>query len=93
MMNKSGTRPDHTVRPPDYAILLVDNEPANLAALTNYLADGGFQIHIAQTGEAGLDIARRTPPDLILLDVLLPGMDGFEVCRQLKADGQTRGIR
>ena len=91
-MNRSETQPDPTLHPPDHTILLVDDEPVNLAALTNYLADCGFQILVAQTGKAGLDIARRTPSDLILLDVRLPGIDGFEVCRRLKADTRTRAI-
>ena len=92
MMNWTGTQPDHTLHPSRHTILLVDDESANLAVLTNYLADCGFQIQAAQTGEAGIDIARRQQPDLILLDVLLPGMDGFEVCRCLNADTRTRTI-
>jgi signal transduction histidine kinase len=73
-------------------ILIVDDEPANLAVLTNYLANSGFQIQVARTGESGVDIARLSPPDLILLDVLLPGIDGFEACRRLKADERTQAI-
>ena len=92
MMNRSETHHGHIVNPPRHTILLVDDEPANLAALTNYLADCDFQILVAQTGETGLDIARRALPDLILLDVLLPGIDGFEVCRQLKANDRTQAI-
>jgi light-regulated signal transduction histidine kinase (bacteriophytochrome) len=70
----------------------VDDEPATLATLTTYLSDYKYQILVAQTGEAGLDISHRTPPDLILLDVRLPGIDGFEVCKRLKADIRTREI-
>ena len=73
-------------------ILIIDDEPANLAVVADYLAQSGFQIKVSQTGEAGLELARRTPPALILLDVQLPGVDGFEVCRRLKADEQTRDI-
>jgi DNA-binding response OmpR family regulator len=72
--------------------LLVDDEAANLATLTKYLSDYHYHIIIAQTGEAGLEITHRTPPDLILLDVNLPGIDGFEVCKRLKADIRTREI-
>ncbi|MFZ6028561.1 MAG: response regulator [Chloroflexota bacterium] len=53
-------------------ILIVDDEPANLAVVADYLAQSGFQIIVAQTGESGLELARRTLPDLILLDVQLP---------------------
>ncbi|MBU1660318.1 MAG: response regulator, partial [Chloroflexi bacterium] len=73
-------------------ILIIDDEPANLAVVADYLAQSGFQIKVTQTGEAGFELARRTPPDLILLDVRMPGIDGFEVCRRLKADERTREI-
>jgi CheY-like chemotaxis protein len=91
-MNRSETQQGYTVNPPSHTILLVDDEPGNLAALTNYLAERGFRILAAQTGEAGLDIAHNVLPGLILLDVLLPGIDGLEVCRRLKADARTRAI-
>jgi signal transduction histidine kinase len=70
-------------------ILIIDDEPANLAVVANYLADHGFQILVAQNGETGLEMAQQDQPDLILLDVMLPGIDGFEVCRRLKADERT----
>jgi diguanylate cyclase (GGDEF)-like protein len=73
-------------------ILVVDDNPANLSVLTDYLAERGLQIMIAEDGETGSELAQQYCPDLILLDVLLPGIDGFEVCRRLKADERTRGI-
>jgi signal transduction histidine kinase len=73
-------------------ILLVDDSPANLGALTHALAAHGCRILVAQQGESGLQIARRVQPDLILLDVRLPGIDGFETCRRLKADPTTASI-
>ncbi len=73
-------------------ILLVDDNPANLAALTHALAMYGFRMLVAQQGESGIQIAQRAQPDLILLDVRLPGMDGFETCRRLKADAVTKEI-
>jgi PAS domain S-box-containing protein len=76
--------------PPKDTVLIVDDEPANLAVVANYLANSGFSVKVARTGESGLDLARQIPPDLILLDVLLPGIDGVEVCRRLKADARTR---
>ena len=73
-------------------ILIVDDNPANVKVIIDYLTEYGFQIMVARTGEAGLELARQDRPDLILLDLVLPGADGFEVCRRLKADGRTRQI-
>src|SRR6476646_9039603 len=70
-------------------ILLVDDNPANLGVLTQLLTAQGWRVLVAQQGESGLQIAQRTRPDLILLDVLLPGMDGFETCRCLKSQADT----
>src|SRR5687768_7017368 len=73
-------------------ILIVDDNPANLGVLTHVLAAHGVRILVAQQGESGLQIAQRAQPDLILLDVQLPGMDGFAICRRLKADPSTAEI-
>jgi diguanylate cyclase (GGDEF)-like protein/PAS domain S-box-containing protein len=73
-------------------ILVVDDTPANLAVAVNYLEDHGFQVLVAQDGEEGLERARVVQPDLILLDVMMPGISGFETCRRLKAIESTRDI-
>jgi signal transduction histidine kinase/CheY-like chemotaxis protein len=73
-------------------ILLVDDNPANLGVLTHALTAHGCRVLVAQHGDSGIEIARRVRPDLILLDVRLPGMDGFEVCRRLKAEPGTSSI-
>jgi PAS domain S-box-containing protein len=73
-------------------VLLVDDEPANLAVLSVYLEGAGLHVLVARDGESGLDQARYAQPDLILLDVRLPGMDGFEICRRLKAEADTAAI-
>jgi diguanylate cyclase (GGDEF)-like protein len=73
-------------------ILVIDDDAANLSVLADYLAEHGFIIMIAEDGETGLGLAQQYCPDLILLDVLLPGIDGFGVCRRLKADERTQGI-
>lgn len=80
------------IDPHRHTILIIDDVPANLAVVADDLALHGFQIKIASTGEAGLRIALRTPPELILLDVQLPDLDGFEICRRLKADKRTREV-
>ncbi len=76
----------------DYYILIVDDTPANLGVIVDYLEHFGFGIMIARSGESALQKARYAPPDLILLDVLMPDMDGFEVCQRLKADEVTKDI-
>ncbi len=73
-------------------ILLVDDQPANLKVLRLALEPVGYHILAAGDGQRALDIAQRARPDLILLDVTMPGMDGFETCRRLKGDGATAAI-
>src|SRR5262245_33218097 len=77
---------------PPSTILVVDDSPTNLQVLVRTLEGSGHRILAAKDGPTALDIARRAQPDLILLDVMMPGMDGFEVCRTLKADEKTRRI-
>lgn len=71
-------------------ILLVDDTPANLDVLRDTLQ--GYQLAVAQDGTRALKVAGHFLPHLILLDVMMPGMDGYEVARQLKADAKTRAI-
>jgi two-component system sensor histidine kinase/response regulator len=73
-------------------ILIVDDMPANLGVLTSHLEHQGYVAVVAQGGEEGISRAGFVRPDLILLDVMMPGMDGFETCRRLKASPVTRDI-
>ena len=73
-------------------ILIVDDVPANLAVAVDYLEANQFQVMVAQDGEEGIKRARLVHPDLILLDVMMPGISGFETCRRLKADESTCDI-
>jgi PAS domain S-box-containing protein len=73
-------------------ILVVDDTTANLQLLTKILSEHGYAVHPASDGELALKFVRLMLPDLILLDIRMPGMDGFEVCRRLKADERTRSI-
>jgi PAS domain S-box-containing protein len=75
-----------------YTILIIDDEPANLGVMSDYLEGFGFRALVARDGESGLERAQHAWPDLILLDVSMPGMDGFEACRRLKADENTKDI-
>ena len=73
-------------------ILIVDDTPDNLLVLFSYLEEQGFKVLLAEDGESALQIAQTQLPDLILLDVLMPNIDGFETCRRLKAKPLTRDI-
>src|SRR5919199_3498897 len=73
-------------------ILIVDDTPTNLEVLLDFLEDSGFKVWVAEDGESAIEGAEYAPPDLILLDVLMPGMDGFETCRRLKANPSTKDI-
>jgi DNA-binding response OmpR family regulator len=69
--------------------LIVDDTPMNLSVLLRILEGSGYRILVARNGRAALEIARRTHPDLMLLDVAMPDMSGFDVCRTLKQDGAS----
>jgi sigma-B regulation protein RsbU (phosphoserine phosphatase) len=77
------------VAPPS-TILAVDDSATNLQVLVRTLSGSGHRILAARDGATALEIARKARPDLVLLDVMMPGLDGFEVCRQLKASADTR---
>jgi putative two-component system response regulator len=73
------------------SILIVDDTAENLTLMNGLLKDD-YHTKIANNGERALKIAAESPPDLVLLDIMMPGMDGYEVCRRLKADAATRHI-
>ena len=66
-------------------ILVIDDDPAVTSLLKRGLAYEGYAVDVAATGEAGLAIARERPPDLVVLDIMMPGLDGLEVMRRLRA--------
>jgi sigma-B regulation protein RsbU (phosphoserine phosphatase) len=76
---------------PPSTILVVDDSATNLQVLARTLDGFGHRILAARDGATAIEIAQRAKPDLVLLDIMMPGMDGFEVCRVLKADATTRG--
>lgn len=71
------------------AILVVDDEQDILELVTYNLTKGGYRVSRAASGEEALKLARAKPPDLVVLDLMLPGMDGLEVCKALKQDART----
>ncbi|MBD1914758.1 MULTISPECIES: response regulator [Cyanophyceae] len=78
--------------PKTASILVVDDTPTNLDVLFDFLNNAGFKVLFAEDGESALEKARYANPDLILLDILMPGMDGFETCRRLKQQATTAVI-
>lgn len=73
-------------------ILIVEDNPINLELMEFMIKAAGHDPLLAPDGATGLDMARRERPDLILLDILMPGMDGYEVARQLKSDASLAAI-
>jgi diguanylate cyclase (GGDEF)-like protein len=78
--------------PPTQTILLIDDVPANLDVLLEHLQDERVRLLAATSGEDALRLALEAPPDLILLDIMMPGMDGYEVLRRLKECPETRPV-
>jgi signal transduction histidine kinase len=73
-------------------VLIVDDNPANLGVLSDALDQAGLEVWVAKSGKVALERVKYALPDLILLDVMMPEIDGFETCRQLKANPQTKDI-
>ena len=82
----------HLSYPEKSTILIVDDNIHNLNILASALKAYGFEPSVAQSGEETLELLNHSTPDLILLDVMMPGMDGFETCRHLKENPATRAI-
>jgi DNA-binding NtrC family response regulator len=74
------------------SVLVVDDTPTNVAVLLEMLGREGCRVLVARDGDSALEQAQYARPDLILLDVMMPGIDGFETCRRLKRDARTAGI-
>lgn len=73
-------------------VLVVEDDPDIRELISFNLVREGYEIHPASSGDRGLTLAQALEPDIILLDVMLPGLDGFEVCRRLRASSQTQGV-
>lgn len=73
-------------------VLIVDDTPTNIDILGHIMGRGGLNISVAPNGEKALELIRKNKPDLILLDVMMPGIDGYEVCERLTQDGTTKDI-
>ena len=73
-------------------ILIVDDTPANLRLLSQMLTGQGYRVRAVTSGARAIESVKASPPDLILLDVMMPEMDGYQVCERLKADAETARI-
>lgn len=73
-------------------ILIVDDSSAHLYAMSQLLEDDGYNVVTAQSGEEGVEKARQNKPDLILMDIVMPGMSGFKATRELAKDDDTKSI-
>ncbi len=76
----------------EHKVLVIDDNPTNLGLLSNYLKSTGYKVLSARDGESGLEKAQTLQPDIILLDIMLPGIDGFTACRHLKENPDTQDI-
>lgn len=84
---------DSCLTPPGHeCILLVDDQPVNLRLLSSLLVNRGYEVRAVTSGKMALTVVQKAKPDLILLDICMPGIDGYEVCKSLKADAQTQDI-
>ncbi len=84
--------PHEAMAPGPPTILCIDDDPLLLQLCRELLEADGYRVRTAPDGQAGLEVAQQARPDLILLDVVMPGMDGLEVCRSLRADPRLGGI-
>lgn len=73
-------------------VLIVDDEPHIVLSLEFLLERAGYQTAVAADGDEALALVRRLRPDVVLLDIMMPGQNGYAVCRTIKADPETRGI-
>jgi twitching motility two-component system response regulator PilH len=73
-------------------VLIVDDSPTETYRVTSVLSRHGFEVLTAETGEKGIDLARQEQPDLVLMDVVMPGLNGFQATRQLTRDAETADI-
>ncbi|MFH2035691.1 MAG: response regulator [Candidatus Zixiibacteriota bacterium] len=73
-------------------ILVIDDEPQVTEIIEAFLTNAGHKVHIENDAVAGLEMARKMKPDMILLDIMMPGTDGYSICNQLKEDAMTKNI-
>ena len=75
-----------------FKVLVVDDSRLNIQFITDILQDAGYKVHSCNSGLPVVAMTHKLKPDIILLDIIMPGIDGFEVCRQLKEDYEIKDI-
>jgi len=88
----SASMPPHPDHRFVHSVLVVDDQPDAREMLTEFLSSCGFLVHTATDGFDAIGVALRVHPSIILMDLMMPGMDGFEATRRLKADARTQAI-
>jgi len=73
-----------------YKILVVDDEPSIVVPLKFLMEQNGYTVRVAETGEAAVRVIENDPPDLVLLDIMLPVMDGFQICQAIREDPERK---
>lgn len=76
-----------------YSVLVVDDEPNIVQSLEFLMTAAGFEVRVARDGDTALAAVAEQAPDLVLLDVMIPGRDGYEVCREIRANPDWRAVR
>ena len=76
-----------------HRILIVDDEPNIVLALELLMKKQGFEVHTVDDGEKALHAVRELRPDLVLLDIMMPKMDGYEVCQRIRSDASLKSVR
>lgn len=89
-MGSAGTAPERAVTK---RILIAEDEPSIVISLEFLLKDAGYDVAVARDGSQALALTRELRPDLIVLDVMLPAMNGFELCRRIRGDYEMRNTR
>ena len=74
-------------------ILIADDEPSIVAAVEFLLKRGGYEVRVARSGDEALELIEASPPDLVLLDVMMPGRSGYEVCKRLRERPEWKDIK
>ena len=74
------------------SVLIIDDSPTEVHVFKTMLEKNGHQVHVAETGEAGIEKAKKVMPDLVLMDIVMPGINGFQATRQLATIEETKHI-
>jgi twitching motility two-component system response regulator PilH len=82
-----------TVTSPKTKVVVVDDSPTALQFAADALSHGGFEIQTASDGDEAIEIIRNTPPDVVVLDIILPKKNGLQVCRELKTNPNTQDVK